>query len=279
MSQSSAVPSVLIFAGLDPSGGAGLLADAEAAREMGARPLCVPTALTVQSRTIAFGFEPVSPDYLRAAALALAAGADPRAPDDESGSLRISAVKIGMLASHAVAQALLELLEDPRLSRLPVILDPVLAASSGTSLFRGTPGEASTVIRALWNRALVTPNALEAQQLLELAEPPRDAGALESAARALVAAGAQAALVKGGHAQGGEAIDVLAESSPHGIVVTHLRGARLRGAGTGAPLSARGTGCRLAAALAAGRALGQPAPLAAQNAKALVRRYLEREGR
>jgi len=280
-------PAVLILAGLDPSGGAGLIADAQAVRDLGARPLCVPTALTVQSRSRARSFEPVSPSYLSEAVRALL--------EEEE----IHAVKIGMLASPEIAAAVAKLLGDPRLANVPVVLDPVLAASSGAALFRGAHdsiAEARDAIHSLWATALLTPNALEAQLLLGLAEAPRSEEALERAGRQLVAAGAHAVLIKGGHASGAEAVDLLVEravaragdvlhanenglhanQSAHPLRVARFAGPRLfsEDGATWPQLEARGTGCRFASALATGLALGKSASGAAAEAKAYVARYL-----
>ena len=274
-------PCVLVLAGFDPSGGAGLLADAEAVREAGAIPLCVPTALTVQTQTRARGFTPAPPGYLLEAARALLEEQEVRA------------IKIGMLASPAIARAIAALLEESPASRLPVLLDPVLVSSSGASLFHGTSDEAFAAVAALWARALLTPNALEAQALLGLDAAPRSLQAIEDAGRALVQRGAGAVLIKGGHAEGEESIDLLLErAAPDPLHANqfvwdanhlHLRTSRLVGprlrAESGRPLEARGTGCRLASALAARLALGDSALEAARQAKASVARYLLRAGR
>src|SRR5207244_3739243 len=94
-------------------------------------------------------------------------------------------------------------------ARLPAVVDPVLAASSGAALFQGGSGAARDAYAALWPHAVITPNAVEAQLLLDLPDAPRDAAALERAARELVRRGAKGALVKGGHAAGPESVDVL----------------------------------------------------------------------
>src|SRR5207253_3061001 len=99
----------LILAGLDPSGGAGLLADAEAVRGAGARPLCLATALTVQSTRRARRFEPVSTALLEEQAAALLEEED------------IRAIKLGMLGTAQVAQAAGRI---AALARVPVVIDP-----------------------------------------------------------------------------------------------------------------------------------------------------------
>ena len=231
---------VLVLAGLDPSGGAGLLADAETVRALGLRPLCVATALTVQTTRHALRFQPVAPLLVQDCARALLEEEDVRA------------VKIGMVGAVQVARAIADLLRSHR--ALPLVVDPVLAASSGAPLFK-EPGGAAAYLE-LMEGAIVTPNLDEAEALSGTREP-------EAAARALVARGARAALVKGGHLEG-DPIDLLFD----GAAVERLAGARISA-------RRRGTGCRLSSALAAGLAAGRPLLLAAQEAKAFVRGYLQ----
>jgi hydroxymethylpyrimidine/phosphomethylpyrimidine kinase len=252
MTARSAAPEVcvLVLAGLDPSGGAGLLADAEAIRAAGARPLCVATALTLQTTAHALSFQPVDPAFVLDCARALLAEEPVRA------------VKLGMLGTAAMARAAAALLAE---AKLPAVIDPVLAASSGRPLFRGTAADARASYAALWPGAVITPNVPEAEVLLDRVNPIDGLAAQEEAARAFVAAGGRAALVKGGHLPGAdESVDVLAEQ---GGAVVHLRGPRLRG-------GARGTGCRLASALAARLAIGVPLEAAAREAKEYVFGYL-----
>ena len=242
------VPCVLVLAGLDPSGGAGLFADAEAIRAAGARPLAVPTALTAQTLKRMHGFQPISPQLAMQTAHALL--------EEEP----VRAIKIGMVGTVAMARAIAELLAD---AKLPAVVDPVLAASNGGALFQGGPGAARDAYGALFANGIATPNANEAQVLLALAEPPHSAEALESAARELVRRGAKGALVKGGHAEGPESIDVLCD----GALCVHLTARRL-------DKTARGTGCRLASALAANLALGRDLEESARAAKSAVLAYL-----
>ena len=252
------VPAVLILAGLDPSGGAGLLADAEAVRAAGGRPLCVATALTVQTRARARSFQPCAPTFLLESARALLEEEDVRA------------IKIGMLGTPQMARAIGDLLGE--FPELPAVLDPVVVASSGALLFKGTPGDARLAVMGLWPRALVTPNLPEAYLLLGLQPPAAggdDAGAdaQETLARALIEAGARACVVKGGHASGPEAVDVLATVKDGVVTHARLTGPRLAG-------TARGTGCRFASALATGLGRGEDPLQAALAAKRLVAAYL-----
>jgi hydroxymethylpyrimidine/phosphomethylpyrimidine kinase len=248
----TAPPCVLVFAGFDPSGGAGLLADVDAIRAVGARPLAVPTALTAQTLRRMHGFQPLSPPLAIQTARALL--------EEEP----VRAIKVGMVGTLAMARAIAGLLAE---ARLPAVVDPVLAATSGGALFQGPPDAARAAYAELFAGAVATPNALEAQILLSLAEAPRSPAALESAARELVRRGARAALVKGGHAEGPESVDVLCD----GDRCIPLAAPRL-------DKTARGTGCRLASALAAGLALGRGLEDAARAAKAMVLEHLASAG-
>lgn len=227
------MPAVLILGGLDPSGGAGLLADAEAVRAMGARPLCVATALTVQTTRAARRYESVSPALIEESARALLEEEDVRA------------VKIGMVGNAANASAIRKLLPEG----LPVVFDPVLRATSGASLFDGPPEALLQLARG----AILTPNIPEAELLLG---GPADA-------TLLLARGPSAVLLKGGHA-GGDPVDVLATPQ----ATTRFQAPRI-------PSRRRGTGCRLASALAASLAGGTPLLQAVSEARELVRRYLQ----
>jgi hydroxymethylpyrimidine/phosphomethylpyrimidine kinase len=241
-------PAVLVFAGLDPSGGAGLLADFEAIRGAGARPLCVATALTAQTSRRMHGFQPVLPQLVLQTAHALL--------EEE----QVGAIKVGMLGTPQMARVVGEVIAR---AGLPAVVDPVLSSSSGGALFQGGPETARRTYAELWPSALLTPNADEAQALLGLAAPPDDADALERAAKEFVARGARAALVKGGHAHDAEAVDVLCDATG----CRRFAAPRLQAA-------ARGTGCRLASAIAAhlslGRGMDEAIRLAKQGVGALL---------
>src|SRR5512146_2878936 len=117
---------VLVAAGLDPSGGAGLAADVEALLAVGARALPVATALTVQGPSAALGFEPVRPTFVLAQVDGILRGGG-----------RPAAIKTGMIGTAANVGALATAFERPALRDLPLVVDPVLAASSGLPLLRG----------------------------------------------------------------------------------------------------------------------------------------------
>lgn len=234
-------PCVLVLAGLDPSGGGGLLADAEAIRAAGARPVCVPTAITVQTTRAAKRWEPVATALITECAHALL------------GEENVRAVKIGMIGDAKIAKALFDLLQHRR--DLPIVVDPVLQATSGALLFKGSLGAARDSYLALAHGGILTPNLAEAQVL---ADGPPDA-------RVLLSKGPKAVLLKGGHLPG-DPVDVLASAAG----VEEFRAPRIKA-------NARGTGCRLSSALAAGLARGVALRDCVLGAREYVRGYLSRQ--
>ncbi len=244
-------PRVLAVGGLDPSGGAGLAADLEALSAVGARGWAVATALTAQGPRGVRGFEPASVAMLLAQLDALLEGRE-----------RPRAVKTGMLATAALARALAGRLSDRPLSRLPLVVDPVLLASSGAPLLDSGGARALEALAPLLVRArLATPN------LPELAALTGDDVSTDAAAvRAARRLPARAVLVKGGH-RAGAPVDLLVE----GARVTRFEGRRRAG-------SAHGTGCRLASAIAGLLAGGADLEAAVRGAKRVVERYLDGVG-
>ncbi|HET9597664.1 MAG TPA: bifunctional hydroxymethylpyrimidine kinase/phosphomethylpyrimidine kinase [Anaeromyxobacteraceae bacterium] len=249
---SGARPRVLVLAGLDPSGGAGLAADGEALAAVGARMAPVATALTVQGAGGAYGAEAVPLPLVRAQVEGLLAGR----------GVPLGAAKTGMLATAEIAAELARLLGLARLRKLPLVVDPVLASSSGLPLLDTgglAPGEA---LAPLLSRAtLVTPNVPELAALA--GAPGRELSSeddLVAAARSLACA---AVLVKGGHRKGAP-VDLLVTRR----AVRRFQGRRRRG-------TRRGTGCRLASAIAGLVAQGAPLAGAVAGAKAMVERYLD----
>ncbi len=142
---------VLVAAGLDPSGGAGLVADLEALSAVGARGWAVATALTAQGPRGARGFEPTTPAFLVAQVDALLEGRE-----------RPRAVKTGMLGTAALARALAARLGAAPRGRVPLVVDPVLLASSGAPLLDAGGLPLAEALGPLLARArLATPNLPE----------------------------------------------------------------------------------------------------------------------
>jgi hydroxymethylpyrimidine kinase/phosphomethylpyrimidine kinase len=241
-------PAALTVAGLDPSGGAGILADVEAFLARGVHPLAAAAALTAQGAGGLRFLKPVPEDELAAQIAPLLEG------------FGLAAVKLGALGSAGNARRLAQLLRAR--PGLPVVLDPVLAASSGQALL-DEAGRAALLEELAPLAALVTPNLDELFALTKRAAST-DEREIVLAAGELLSLGAGAVLVKGGHASGPRAEDLLVTaagverfSSPRAALPPGLA-------------TARGTGCRLSAAIAAGLALGEGLSEAAAAAKAYL---------
>jgi hydroxymethylpyrimidine/phosphomethylpyrimidine kinase len=238
-------PTILCIGGLDPSGGAGILADAEAVWAAGGRPLCAATAITIQSHKGVRGFEPLKPQLVLSQVAVLL--------EDE----RPAAVKLGMLADSAIAFALGALLGHH--FKGPLVVDPVLKSSSGAALFVGNARTGYEPLLALG--PVLTPNLIEAEKLTGAAVVMTKKD-MELVAARVLGLGAEAVVLKGGHLTAKTSPDVLADAKG----VHWLEGSRLPGV-------ARGTGCRFAAAMATRLALGDKRLEAARFAKALVRKH------
>ncbi|MEP4164993.1 bifunctional hydroxymethylpyrimidine kinase/phosphomethylpyrimidine kinase [Maricaulis sp.] len=231
---------VLVIAGSDSGGGAGIQADIKAISAMGGYAATAITAITVQNTLGVSAIHPVP--------LAIVEG-QIRAVLDDIGA---DVVKTGMLATVEIVELVAAALEaaDPA---LPLVLDPVMIATSGDRLVDdGT--EAAIRERLVPLATLVTPNAAEAARLTGLTV--EDVQGQLAAAEALVGMGAKAALVKGGHLAGDAVTDVLV--STRGMEL--MERPRIRTKHT------HGTGCTLASAIAARMAGGEPLPEAVRKA-------------
>ncbi len=241
---SNANPTVLVIGGSDSSGGAGISRDLSTLHDLNVRGVAVITAVTAQTNTSVRSIHLVPQGTIRDQI------------ETALTSNRIHAIKIGMLGTRRAVEAVA--LSLPLRSEIPVVLDPVLAASSGRAL---TDDDARiALVEALFPRAtVITPNAVEAASLL--GEPVvTDAATLESYAQRLLDDGPRAVLLKGGHAEGEESVDVL--------VLADREVARL--SGPRRPGTLRGTGCALASAIAAGLARELPLIDACREAKRYI---------
>ena len=231
-------PTVLVFAGVDPSGGAGIAADIVAIAAQGAHALPVITALTVQDNDRVFAVEPVAPELLRRQAQALI------------DKVVISAVKIGIPGSAANAAVIAQLIAQLRLARpdLPVVLDPVLASGHGDVL---STGDAVLALAPLLPvTTVIVPNGPEALAM--------------GGEAALLARGCQNVLVTGGHGDGEEVLNRWFDAEGG---EREWRWPRLPGA-------FHGSGCTLAGAVAARLALGEPMAAALAGAQDYCQRAL-----
>lgn len=243
------VPVILAFGGYDPTGGAGVLMDAKAIRAAGGHAAAVPSCLAVQSTAAVHRVFPVPREAIERS-LACAAK-----------SFRIDAVKIGAVGTRAAAECILSFLS--KNPRLPVVLDPVLRSSSGHALLAEN---ALPVYRKLLARATVlTPNLPEAEKIL--ARGIGSFGEAILAARDLSFATGGAVLLKGGHFpwKGKRGVDIVFEDRLVTLVACEGKPHRL---------SAHGTGCALASAVATRMAMGEPLVDAARGAKSMLSRWI-----
>lgn len=231
---------VLIIAGSDPSGGAGVQADIKTVTALGGYAAAAITSLTVQNTRGVMAVHPVAPEIIRDQILAVL---------DDIGA---DAIKIGMIGERAAGVAIADALVEFA-AAIPIILDPVLIATSGDALASGDM-PALLLERLTPIAAIVTPNAEEAARLTGL--PVGSAEELIAAGEVLIRRGATAALVKGGHLSGDIVEDAL---------VT-LDGARLFRNPRIETTSTHGTGCTLASAVATGIAQGLPLAAAVKRA-------------
>jgi hydroxymethylpyrimidine/phosphomethylpyrimidine kinase len=219
---------VLIIAGSDSGGGAGVQADIKTVTALGGYAASAITAVTVQDTTGVHAIHPIPPaviaDQIRVVLADI--GAD--------------AVKTGMLGDAAAIEAVMAALED--FPGIPLVVDPVMVAKGGALLL--DPGALAPMQRLIRRADLVTPNAPEAEALTGL--PVATIDDLRAAGQRLLTSGVRAVLMKGGHVPGESVIDLL--MTPAGETV--LEGARIETRHT------HGTGCTLASACAAGLARG-----------------------
>lgn len=232
---------ILIIAGSDPSGGAGLQADIKTADRFGVYAVTAVTAITVQNTRSVSAVQPV-PAALVAAQIEACLS-----------DIGADAIKIGMLGTAAVVKAVASAIAKAA-KKTPVVLDPVMVSTSGSRLL-GNAAVRVLTKELLPLAALVTPNLPEAKALVGLSGSTRDAA--EAAGRKLRALGAKAALVKGGHATRATVDDVLVWE--RGVEV--LAFPRIKTKHT------HGTGCTYATAIACGLAQGLSIPLAVGRAR------------
>ena len=234
-------PVALSIAGSDSSGGAGIQADLSAFAAFGVHGATAITAVTAQNRKGVSAVQALPPGLVRAQIDAVF----------DDGEVR--AAKLGMLAEAGIVDAV----ADALVRRRPrwLVIDPVMVASSGARLLR-EDAVAALRARLLPLADCLTPNLDEAAALLDVPRAANEAQMLEQG-RALLALGARAVLMKGGHAPLPEAVDLLVQ--PQGV--RRFSAPWIVGADT------HGTGCRLSAAIAAGLARGDALDAAVGAAK------------
>jgi hydroxymethylpyrimidine/phosphomethylpyrimidine kinase len=239
---------VLIVAGSDSGGGAGVQADIKTVTALGGYAATAITAVTVQNTLGVTGVHPIPLEVVEAQA---------RAVLDDIGA---DAIKTGMLGDAGVVELAARLIAE---AGLPAVVDPVMVAKGGAPLL--AERAVAAVREALVPCAtLLTPNAPEAAALTGVEVAGLDGQ--RRAGEALLAAGAGAVLMKGGHVPGDRVTDLLL--TPDGETTFEAERARTR--------HTHGTGCTLASACAAGLAQGMPLAQAVARAWAYVQEAIRR---
>ncbi|MBK1695859.1 bifunctional hydroxymethylpyrimidine kinase/phosphomethylpyrimidine kinase [Rhodovibrio salinarum] len=235
---------VLIVAGSDSGGGAGIQADIKTVTALGGYAMTAITALTAQTTEGLYGVEGVDPAFIQQ---------QMRVTLDDLGA---DCIKTGMLHSIEVIEAVAEVLAE--VPDIPVVVDPVMVAQSGANLLE--PDAVRSLLRSLLPHAtLLTPNLPEAERLTGM--EVSDIDAAQHTAHALLTLGVPAALVKGGHLTGDALIDLLATEAE----LEHFTDPRIPTDQT------HGTGCTLASAVATGLAQGHDLRSAVVRARAYLR--------
>lgn len=235
------IPNALTIAGSDSGGGAGIQADIKSMSANGVYAASVITALTAQNTLGVTAIHDVPPQFVTDQI------------DAVFSDIEIAAVKIGMLSRPAVIEAVATGLRKwrPRF----VVLDPVMVATSGAALI--ADDAVAVLVSELFPLAtLVTPNMQESARLTGMAVAADDAQMVEQA-RAILALGANAVLLKGGHATGPLSRDLLLDRETE----TWFEAPRIETRNT------HGTGCSLSSAIAANLAKGMALPDAVHEAK------------
>lgn len=242
-------PRVLSIAGSDSGGGAGIQADLKTFSALGCYGMTAITALTAQNTLGVRAIHGIPPEILRDQI------------DAVVEDIGVHAVKIGMLHSPEIVNTVAAAIDRHGLQK--VVLDPVMVATSGAVLI-DNPAIAVLVHELFWRAAVVTPNLDEASLLV--GRPLDSEKAMEAAAQELLAMGARAVLLKGGHLAGEVVSDLLVTQTGE---LHWMRAPRIHSVNT------HGTGCTLSSAMAAHLALGASLLEAVEAARTYVRAALE----
>lgn len=236
---------VLIIAGSDSGGGAGIQADIKTVTALGGFAMTAITALTAQNTRGVFGIHEVPPDFIV------------QQLDVVLSDLGADCIKVGMLHRPDVIDAVCDLLEE-KAQGIPIVVDPVMVAKGGASLLE-REAVATLKRRMILLASVLTPNIPEAEVLTGMKIRDRDEAI--AAGKMLSTLGPQYVLLKGGHMEGETVVDLLCRERE---LVEAFVGPRLDTPNT------HGTGCTTASAIAAGLAQGMDVAAAVSRARAYV---------
>ena len=239
-------PRILIIAGSDSGGGAGIQADIKTVTMLGGHAMTAITALTAQNTLGVQAVLPVPTEMVIAQINSVVT------------DIGVDAVKIGMIGSATTAEAVADVLEH---LKVPIVFDPVMVATSGDAL--ADEGTIAAFARLMRLATVTTPNLPELKSLSNM--PVDDADAVYAAARALADRRGCAVLAKGGHGRGHDLVDRLVFPDPADKLPVEWRGERIDSRNT------HGTGCTLASAIATYLAQDFPLDVAVARARQFVR--------
>ncbi len=234
---------VLIVAGSDSSGGAGIQADIKTVTMLGQYAATAITAVTVQNTNGVTGIEAIAPETVAAQMRAVI------------GDIGVDVVKTGMLHDAAVTETVLAVLDDAAFGG-DLVVDPVMVSTSGSLLLETDAVEALKQLIA--HSSLVTPNVPEAQALT--GRSIEDTDDMRAAAADILEIGAEAVLIKGGHLTGPQVTDLLLSARGEWRITSDRIDTR----------HTHGTGCTLASAVAAGLSVGKSLEGAFEAAQTFV---------
>jgi hydroxymethylpyrimidine/phosphomethylpyrimidine kinase len=248
MTPHHSTPIAMTIAGSDSGGGAGIQADLKTFAALGVFGCSSIASLTAQNTLGVQGVFPIPPAFVQAQIHSVLT------------DIPVTAIKTGMLATAEIIDAVADALAN--YAQIPLVVDPVMVATSGDRLLAEDAVHA-LITRLLPRAGLITPNLFEAAALLN-ESPVQDQQGMARQAEALLALGAKAVLMKGGHGQGAEAMDLLLTAEGMECFSTPRIATR----------NTHGTGCTLASAIAAGLARRMSLRDAVAHAKAYLQQAL-----
>ncbi len=245
---------VLIIAGSDSGGGAGIQGDLKTVQALGGYAMTAITALTAQNTLGVFGIHPVPDDFIA------------QQIDLCLSDIGADAIKTGMLHSASVIETIANSL--PQRGRVPLVVDPVMVAKGGSALLERSALEALKSL-LIPRAAIITPNLPEAELLLgrSIDTGGADVPDMVRAAEALLELGSDAVLLKGGHSDTATLTDILLTRDAAPVMFTAPRRDTRH---------THGTGCAFASAIATGLAQNLPLTDAVTRAHAYIQAAITR---
>ncbi|MFV1982597.1 MAG: bifunctional hydroxymethylpyrimidine kinase/phosphomethylpyrimidine kinase [Thiohalomonadales bacterium] len=226
---------VLVFSGLDPTGGAGIQADIETITSLGAKPCSIITALTVQDTNTVQSYSNVDSKFIKQQALCIL------------NDIPIQCIKLGMIADEEIINVIADIITD--YPNIPMVIDPVLTAGGGGNLTNDTAFNC-LLTKLIPKASIITPNSMEARALVS------GTINLNKCAEYLLSLGCQSVLITGGHEESNDVCNTLYMENQ----IISKKWPRL-------PAEFHGSGCTLSSSIATFVAMGLDIESAVYNAQ------------